>query len=62
MSAQLDPNSATNFFNTAYIFIEMKVFDSAQLYVNAGLKIDPKYPRAGKYQQSIQEGLSKRGY
>ncbi|MCP4704704.1 MAG: hypothetical protein GY865_08850, partial [candidate division Zixibacteria bacterium] len=42
MSAQLDPNSATNFFNTAYIFIEMKVFDSAQLYVNAGLKIDPK--------------------
>jgi len=62
MSIRLKPDEATCYFNTAFVYIETKMFDSAQAYVNAGLKINPKYAGAAKYQQRIQKGLMERGY
>jgi len=56
-SISLNPRDATCYFNTAFAFIEAGKFDSAQTYVNAGLKIDPQYANAGIYLQMIQEGL-----
>jgi len=62
MSIKLNPNDAACYFNTAFVYIETKMFDSAQAYVNAGLKVNPKYPSAGKYLQRIQQGLLEQGY